>query len=277
MLTAGEIATPSSIPAALTADGLTDPGSTEVMRVRLVARVEDDSVLNVISQTIGKNYAAVVATDNFDDGIKNTTLWGADGPFIGASVANGATVTEASARTEVQPPDSAVGYIGRISANAAAFRAKFVEIERLNVDDRSSLERYLRVGPDKDNGYGGYESGGNFFLYGWNAGTRDNLGSFADPDYASGAAPVTYGWVRLWNDYVLGVKDDIVILTAPPSASKPPTFGQYTEKLRVARSNSYWNQGTTPNLKAAFGGGQWNGSATPPSLNFDNFNTDMAL
>lgn len=215
-------------------------------------------------------------TDDFNDGVKNATLWGADGAFQGARAVNGTTVSEGSGVTTIQPPDGAVGWTGRISANAASFIGKKVVIERKNEPGGvSTVESYLRVGPDANGGYGFLSSGGNLFLQGYNAGTATTLGSsFSDPDFAGSSAPTTHHWVRLGHD---NTTDEIKLDTAPSTAAVPPASGEWTNRVTIARSDTYWNKTTTPNLKAAFGGGQWSGSGTPPAVIFDNFDTDMAL
>lgn len=270
--------TPSSIKAAVTALGFTDPGSSEYLRGFYYSRLDDGTIVpqgGLTSSIIGKNYTPVVVRDNFDDGIVDTTLWGADANWSTNPVTSG-TVNEVNGRLEITPSGTA-GMIGRPTLNAAPFRGKFAQIERSIVSFNGSVITALRVGTAPAVGYQLHIGGGNVNLLGLAGGSADNLGGFTDTDYTGDVAPTAYAHFRIWNDYAAGVRDDIVVLTAPASASRPPAPGDWTEKIRVARSATYWNG--TDNCRHALIGGQWTDNASAPldGAKFDNYHTDAAL
>jgi hypothetical protein len=202
MLTLAEIATPSTI--SFAGDGFTDPGSTEVMRVRLVAQLEDDTTLNIVSQIIGKNYTPVAVFDNFDDGIKDPTKWGADANWQPGTTTSGA-VAEVNSVTRFTVVPGVAGNISRPSLNAASFTGKFVQLERMTGNQPQHQRASFGFGVDANNGYRLLTSGGNIFLQGKSAGASTNINSFADPDYGSTSVPATYRHLRLRHDTAAGV------------------------------------------------------------------------
>jgi hypothetical protein len=267
-LTVDDIASPSTVPATLTAEGLTDPGSSEVMRLVLEARLPDDTTLQAPSSTIGKSYVPHPVWDNMEANVLDLTKWSATAlppPRFGTDPH--VTIAPASGRWEItvgasggNPATNA--YAGYRTKNSAPFTGKFFSISLPVPLSEGNQLIYLQIGTNDTNGYVAQIANGGIQLYG--------LPGAALVD-GTAWTPGQYNRIRFADRSGI-----IKFQGAVPSAPIPPLEADWvTIAQHTHGTGPYWN-GSDPVYVWA-GGGAWHALSAVSNLVIDDADTDMAL